>query len=304
MFTGSAVALITPFRDGSVNFAALEKLIDFHIAGGTECILVCGTTGESATLTHQEHKAIIKHSVDYLREKKGKRKYPVLMAGTGSNNTAEALDLTAYAKEAGADSALLITPYYNKPTQQGLIQHFRTIARSVDIPQVVYNIQSRTGVNVSTDTMVELAAEPNIIGVKEASGNIDQMSDVIRRCPEGFYVWSGDDGMTLPLLVLGGHGVISVIANIAPRETSQMVHDFLGGRVTEARTMHHRMTSLVKALFIETNPIPVKAAINFLSRNPEYGLPHAGGLRLPLVELSPASQEILERELRAFGFSF
>lgn len=304
MFTGSAVALITPFQDGKVDFDALEKLIDFHIAGGTECVLVCGTTGESATLSHDEHKAVIKHSVDYVKDKRGDKKYPLLMAGTGSNNTAEALDLTAFAKEAGADSALLVTPYYNKPTQNGLLQHFRIIARSFDIPQIVYNIQSRTGVNVSTDTMVELAAEPNIIGVKEASGNIAQISDVIRRCPKDFYVWSGDDGMTLPLLALGGHGIISVVANIAPRETSRMVHDFLGGRVAEARAMHHKMTPLVRALFIETNPIPVKTAVNLLSGNSEYGLPHAGEFRLPLVDPAPANREVLERELHAFGFSF
>ncbi|MFH1739724.1 MAG: 4-hydroxy-tetrahydrodipicolinate synthase, partial [bacterium] len=238
MFTGSAVALVTPFKDGSVDYPALEKLIDFHIAGGTECVLVCGTTGESSTQTHDEHKKVIKYSVDYIKSKRGANKFPLLMAGTGSNNTAEALDLTAYAKEAGADCALQVTPYYNKPIQRGLLEHFRTLARQVDIPQVVYNIQSRCGVNVSTEVMVELAAEPNIVGVKEASGNIGQMGDVIRRCPDDFYVWSGDDGMTLPLLALGGRGVISVVANIAPKETSQMVHDFIEGRVAEARAMH------------------------------------------------------------------
>lgn len=304
MFEGSAVALVTPFREGKVDYVSLEKLIDFHVAAGTECILVCGTTGESATLSHDEHKQVIKHSVDYVKAKRGDRKYPLLMGGTGSNSTAEAVDLTASAKEAGADLVLLVSPYYNKPTQAGLLEHFRTTAREVDIPQVVYNIQSRTAVNVSTDTLMELAQEPNIIGVKEASGNVAQISDVIRRCPKGFYVWSGDDGMTLPLLALGGHGVISVIANIAPRETSRMVHDFLEGRVEQARAMHHKMAPLVKALFIETNPIPVKTAVNILSHNPQYGLAPAGEFRLPLVEMSPANRAILERELRAFGFSF
>ena len=304
MFTGSAVALITPFKNGSVDYPALERLIDFQIAGGTECILVCGTTGESATMDHDEHKAVIKHSVDYIKDKRGDNEYPFLMAGTGSNSTAEALELTAYAKEAGADCALLVSPYYNKPTQRGLLEHFRKIAREVNIPQIVYNIQGRTAVNVSTETMVQLAAEPNIIGVKEASGNINQMSDVIRLCPEDFYVWAGDDNMTFPLGALGGKGVISVIANIAPRETSQMVHDLIEGRIAQARAMHYKMAPLVKALFVETNSIPIKTAVNILSGNPEYGLPHAGEFRLPLVDLAPSSREVLERELRAFGFSF
>ncbi len=304
MFEGSAVALVTPFREGKVDYPALEKLIDFHMVAGTECILVCGTTGESATLSHDEHKQVIKHCADYVKGKRGDKKYPLLMAGTGSNSTAEAIDLTAFAKDAGADLVLLVTPYYNKPTQHGLLRHFLTIAGEVDIPQVIYNIQSRTAVNVSTDIMMELAQQPNIIGVKEASGNITQISEVIRRRPKDFYVWSGDDGMTLPLLALGGHGVISVIANIAPRETSQMVHDFLEGRVEEARAMHHKMSPLVKALFIETNPIPIKTAINILSQNPDYGLAPAGEFRLPLVEMAPANRAILEKELRAFGFTF
>jgi len=304
MFTGSAVALVTPFKEHAVDFPALEKLIDFHVTAETECIVVCGTTGESSTQSHEEHKRVIRFATDYLKARRGSNKFPLLMAGTGSNNTAEAMDLTIFAKEAGADCALQITPYYNKPTQKGLLEHFRTLAREVDIPQVVYNIQSRCGVNVSTEVMVELAQEPNIIGVKEASGNIGQMSDVIRLCPEDFYVWSGDDGMTLPLLALGGKGVISVVANIAPRETSKMVHDFLEGRVEDARAIHHKMTPLVKSLFIETNPIPVKTAVNILSANPEYGLPHCGGFRLPMTDMSPQNREIIERELRAFGFSF
>ncbi len=303
MFTGSAVALITPFKDGAIDYPALEKLIDFQIVGGTECVLVCGTTGESATMDHDEHKEVIKHSVDYIKEKRGNKKYPLLMAGTGSNSTAEALDLTAFAKEAGADCALLVNPYYNKPTQRGLLEHFRKIAREVDIPQIVYNIQGRTAVNVATETMVELAAEPNIIGVKEASGNINQMGDVIRLCPDDFYVWAGDDNMTFPLVALGGKGVISVIANIAPKETSQMVHDLIEGRIAEARAMHYKMAPLVKALFVETNPIPIKTAVNILHGNPEYGLPHAGEFRLPMTDLAPSSREVLERELKSFGFS-
>jgi len=303
MFEGSAVALIAPFRNGGVDYNALERLIDFHVKAETECILVCGTTGESATLSHQEHKDIIRHAAQYVRSVRGGNRYPLLMAGSGSNNTKEALDLTQAAKDLGADVALLISPYYNKPTQQGLLQHYRTIAREVDIPQVPYNIQSRTGVNIAVDTIIELAQEKNIIGVKEASGDLGQISEIARRAPEGFKVWSGDDGLTFPILSIGGAGVISVSANIIPKDVRAMVHAYLKGNLSEALRLHRRMAALNKILFVETNPAPVKTAVNLLSRNPDYGLPHCGELRLPMVPLLPANEEKLVKVMREYGLS-
>ncbi len=301
MFEGSAVALITPFTENGINFGALEKLIDFHVLAETECILVCGTTGESSTLTHSEHKELIKHSAAYLKSVRGDKQFPLLMAGSGSNNTREALDLTKAAQEDGADISLQITPYYNKPTQPGLLYHFQTLAREIDIPQVVYNIQSRTGINVSLETMVELAHEKNIIGVKEASGDINQISEVCRLTPDDFYVWSGDDGLTLPLLAVGGKGVISVSANIIPKDVRAMVHAYLKGDHAEALRLHRKMTPLNKAMFIETNPIPVKTAVSILSESPETGLPHCGLFRPPIVPLTAPSEVILRSAMRDYG---
>jgi len=301
MFEGSAVALITPFKDGAVDFPALEKLIDFHVAAETECILVCGTTGESATLTHEEHKQIIKHSAQYIRSVRGDRRYPLLMAGTGSNSTREALELTQAARSSGADVALLISPYYNKPTQAGLLYHFQTIARQVDIPQVPYNIQSRTGVNINVETVVELAREKNIIGIKEASGNLTQISEIARLTPPDFHVWSGDDGLTLPILAVGGRGVISVSANVVPREVRAMVHAYLQGDTKEALRLHRHLAGINQVLFVETNPIPVKTAVNWLSRSPETGLPYCGDLRPPLVPMARANEDKLKAVLAGLG---
>ena len=301
MFAGSAVALITPFKNDSIDFTALEKLLDFHIEAGTDCILVCGTTGESATLSHSEHKDLIRYSTQYVRSKRGEKKYPLLMAGTGSNNTREALELTRAAKDAYADVALLIAPYYNKPTQAGLLQHFRMIAREVDIPQVLYNIQGRTGVNINVDTLVELAQEKNIVGVKEASGNLHQISEIIRCAPQDFWVWSGDDGLTLPILSLGGKGVISVTANVAPRDVRALVEAYLRGDTAEALMWHQKLSPLNDSLFIETNPIPVKTAVNLLSRSPQYGLPYCGEWRLPLVSMASANEARLKTALKEYG---
>ncbi|RJP25739.1 MAG: 4-hydroxy-tetrahydrodipicolinate synthase [Candidatus Omnitrophota bacterium] len=301
MFQGSAVALITPFRDDAVDFAALETLIDFHVRNKTECVLVCGTTGESATLSHEEHKAIIRHSAEYIRSVRGENKHPLLMAGTGSNNTKEALELTRAAKQAGADVALLITPYYNKPTQGGLLKHFRTLAREVDIPQVPYNIQGRTGVNISIETMVELSQEKNIIGVKEASGNLSQISEVARLTGDDFYVWSGDDGLTLPILAVGGAGAISVTANIVPQDVRAMVHAYLEGNLRQALAWHRKLSALHQSLFYETNPIPVKTAVNLLSRTPEYGLPYCGELRLPMVPMTRSNEEKMKTVMKEYG---
>lgn len=301
MFEGSAVALITPFTDDGINFSALEKLIDFHIQAQTECILVCGTTGESPTLSHSEHKELVKYSANYLRSARGKNRYPLLMAGTGSNSTREALELTRSAKADGVDVCLQVTPYYNKPTQAGLLHHFRTLAREVDIPQVIYNIQGRTGVNVNLETTIELAKEPNIIGVKEASGNITQISETCRLTPDDFYIWSGDDGLTLPILSVGGKGVISVTANIIPGDVREMVHSYLQGNHAKALQLHRKMSELNKALFIETNPIPVKTAVSLLSRSPKTGLPHGGPLRSPLVPMSPGNEDKLKKALIEYG---
>ncbi len=301
MFEGSAVALVTPFKDDQIDFNALEKLIDFHFEAGTECILVCGTTGESATLSHQEHKDIIRHAAHYIKSKRGNNQYPLLMAGSGSNNTKEALDLTQAAKEDGADLSLLISPYYNKPTQHGLLHHFRTIAREVDIPQVPYNIQGRTGVNIAVESMVELSQEKNIIGVKEASGNITQISEIARLTDDDFYIWSGDDGLTLPILAVGGKGTISVSANIVPKDVRALVHAYLNGNTAEALRIHQHLAVINKALFIETNPVPVKTAVNLLSQNPESGLPHCGILRPPMVPLLPEHEARLKDVLRDYG---
>jgi len=301
MFEGSAVALITPFKNGGIDFEALNSLIDFHVQAETECIVICGTTGESATLSHDEHKELVKRSVELVKTKRGNQRYPLLMAGTGSNNTKEALDLTQHAKDAGTDCVLLIAPYYNKPTQPGILKHFQTLAREVDIPQVVYNIQSRTGINITTDTMVELSKEKNIIGVKEASGDLSQVSDVARRCGGDFIIWSGDDALTLPILAVGGKGVISVSANIIPKDVREMVHAFLQGNRGEALRLHRCMAELNSAVFIETNPGPIKTAANLLSQSSEYGLPHCGELRLPLVSMSDANVKKLQTALREYG---
>ncbi|MGC9329466.1 MAG: 4-hydroxy-tetrahydrodipicolinate synthase [Candidatus Hinthialibacter sp.] len=301
MFKGVAVALITPFTDTGLNFQALEKLLDFHIRAQTECILLCGTTGESPTLSHAEHKELIKYSAQYLESARVHGRFPLLMAGTGSNSTREALELTQAAKEDGADLCLQVTPYYNKPTQNGLLQHFRTLAREIDIPQVIYNIQGRTAVNVNLETTLELTQEPNIIGVKEASGNLTQISETCRLTPDDFFVWSGDDALTLPVLSVGGHGVISVSANLIPADVRSMVHHYLEGDMSQALQEHRRMSALNKAMFIETNPIPVKTAVNLLSQSPNSGLPYSGPMRLPLCDMTPGNIDKLKTCLIEYG---
>lgn len=302
MFEGLAVALVTPFtEDDQLDTKALETLIDFHVKAGTECILVCGTTGESATLTHDEHKALVKHAAQYVRSVRGEKPTPLLWAGTGSNNTREAVELTAAAKEDGADAALLISPYYNKPPQTGLLAHFRKVAQEVDIPQVVYNIQGRTAVNISAETMVELSHEKNIVGVKESSGNFDQVAAIIRDAAPGFTVWSGDDGNTLPIMAMGGKGVVSVTANIMPGPIRELVHAYLAGKPDEAKRLHHHLAGINAALFYETNPIPVKTAVNWLSQDQNFGLPHCGNLRLPLVEMSEANQPRLREMMKRYS---
>jgi 4-hydroxy-tetrahydrodipicolinate synthase len=288
-FQGSIVALVTPFRNGLVDEATLRELVEFHVRNGTDAIVPCGTTGESPTLSHEEHRRVVDVVIEAARGR-----IPVV-AGTGSNCTREAIELTQHAKASGAAGALLVNPYYNKPTQEGLYRHFGAIADAVDIPIIVYNIPGRTGVNVETETMARLARDcKNIVGVKEASGSLDQMTQVVLACGPDFAVLSGDDNLTLPLMALGGRGVISVIANIVPKETAEMTHAALDGDWKRARELHLRLFPLARAAFIETNPIPIKEAMAMAGLiEPEF--------RLPMCRMSDANRERLRAVLRQFN---
>ncbi len=288
MFSGSIVAIVTPFKNGEIDEKAFRELIEFQIANGTDGIVPCGTTGESATLSHEEHDRVIEITIDAV-----KKRVPVI-AGTGSNSTREALRLTRHAYEAGADGALLVCPYYNRPSQEGMYRHFKTIAESVPIPLVLYNIPGRTGVNLLPETVARLAKLDNIVGIKEASGSLKQMSDVIKSCPADFDVISGDDVLTLPLLALGGKGVISVVSNVAPADMSAMIDAFDAGNVKKARELHYKMTPLMDVLFIETNPAPVKVALALMGMIED-------GLRLPLCGLSDANEAKLRTVLQDYG---
>ena len=288
MLSGAIVAIVTPFKKGKVDEEALRRLIEEQIAAGTDGIAPCGTTGESTTLSHEEHDRVIEITIDAAR-----KRVPVI-AGTGSNSTAEAFRLTRHAWEAGADAALMVCPYYNRPTQEGLYHHYRTIAEEVPIPIIIYNIASRTGVNMLPETLARLAKIPNIVGVKEASGSLKQMSDVIQVCGPDFAVLSGDDIFTLALLAIGGKGVISVISNVAPADMAAMVDAFAAGDLQKARALHYRMSPLIDALFIETNPIPVKAALSLMGKI-DYEL------RLPLCRMLPKNEESLKKAMQAYG---
>ncbi len=288
MFKGSWVALVTPFKDNyEVDFDAYGKLIDFHIEQGTNGILPCGCTGEAATLSHEEQKECIRFTVERVAGR-----IPII-AGTGSNNTMEALDLTRYAKEIGCDGALLITPYYNKPTQAGLIAHYTKIAKEVDIPIVLYNVPSRTGIKLEPDTIAELNKLPNIVCIKEACGSVDQVSQILSLCD--ITVLSGDDSLTLPMMSIGATGVISVAANIAPADVARMCTLALQGNFSEARKIHYRLMPLFKALFYETNPMPVKAGLARMGMIKNV-------LRLPLVPMSEPPYKRLEQVLQKLNF--
>src|SRR5262245_54511330 len=282
MFQGSIVALVTPFTDGKVDEAKLKQLVEMHVAQGTDGIVPCGTTGESPTLSHDEHRRVVEIVIEAAQGRLH------VIAGTGSNATSEAIDLTTHAKKAGAKAALVVNPYYNRPTQEGLYRHFRAVAESADIPILVYNIASRTAVNVETDTLARLVKDcANIVGVKEASGSLDQMTQVILACGPDFSVLSGDDNITLPLMSVGGRGVVSVVANFVPRETVEMTHAALAGDWKRARDLHLRLFPLCRAMFIETNPIPVKEAMAMLGMiEPEY--------RLPMCRMSDANRQKLK----------
>ena len=285
---GSMVALVTPFRDDQVDDGALKRLIDLHVEAGTSAIVPCGTTGESATLSFEEHDRMIELVVQMARGR-----IPVI-AGTGSNNTREAVRLTRHAKDVGADAALLISPYYNKPTQRGLYLHFKAIAEAVDIPLVLYNIASRTAVNIEPETFAQLSSIKTIVAVKESSGNLEQMSRILELTQGHLALISGDDALTLPVLAIGGTGVISVVANLVPRDVRMMVDAFQAGRHEEATQRHQRLLPLTRAMFLETNPIPVKTAMGLLGMiEPE--------LRLPLCAMAEANEPRLRQALEAYG---
>lgn len=285
MFTGSLVAIVTPFRKGKVDERALADLIEWQIASGTNGIVPCGTTGESATLSHDEHNRVIELTVEVVR-----RRVPVV-AGTGSNSTEEAIALTKHAKQAGADGALLITPYYNKPTQEGLYLHYQAVAEAVDLPLVLYNIPGRTGVNMLPATIARLTALPTVVGVKEGSGSVQQASDLVQMCGERLTVLAGDDALTLPMMAVGGKGVITVTANIVPAEMAALVSAFTEGKIEEARRIHFKLSPLFAALFFETNPIPVKEALSLMGKIDP-------GLRLPLCPMAQDTREKLIRVLK------
>lgn len=285
-FEGSMVALVTPFRGGKIDQKALKKLIDFHIKKGTDVIIPCGTTGESATMTHEEHRWMMSFVVDYV----GGR-VPVV-CGAGSNATHEALALIQHAKKVKADGVLVVTPYYNKPTQEGLYRHYSFLASKVDIPFILYNVPGRTGVSISPETVARLAKISNIVAIKEASGSLIQVDQILDRCD--ITVISGDDGLTLPMIAVGAKGVISVTANIAPHLMRQMVHAALEGHMSEARRIHRQLSEINQVLFIETNPIPVKTALGMMKMiKPEF--------RLPLCEMKKENQAKLHAALKTLG---
>jgi 4-hydroxy-tetrahydrodipicolinate synthase len=288
-FQGSQVALVTPFRDGKVDEVKLRELVEFHAKHGTDGIVACGTTGEDPGLSHDEHERVVE-----LIIQSAAGRMPVIV-GTGSNSTAHAIALTRHAERAGAQAALVVNPYYNKPTQEGLYRHFRAVAESTALPVFVYNIQSRTAVNVETDTLVRLVRDcRNVVGVKEASGSLDQMSQVVAACGPEFIVLSGDDNVTLPLMAIGGRGVISVIANIVPREVSELTHAALDGDWKRARELHYKLFPLARAAFIEPNPIPLPEAMAMAGLlEPEF--------RLPMCRMSEANRERLRAVLRPYG---
>ena len=286
MLTGSLVAIVTPMHeDGSLDLERFRRLIDFHVREGTDGIVVVGTTGESPTVDWDEHRLLIKTAVEHAAGR-----VPII-AGTGANSTREAIELAAYAKQAGADMSLSVVPYYNKPTQEGLYLHFKAIAEAVDLPHIVYNVPGRTVADLSNDTLLRLAQIPNIVGVKDATANLERGTDLVRRVPERFAVYSGDDGTALALMLVGGHGVISVTANVAPRMMHEMCKSAVCGDVRLARELNARLMPLHKALFVEANPIPVKWAAQ------QLGL-IGGGIRLPMTPFSANYHELVRNAMR------
>ena len=288
VFTGAAVAIITPFNENGIDFESFGKIIDAQIDNGTDAIVVCGTTGESATMPDAEHLSAIEYCV-----KRVNKRVPVI-AGTGSNDTKHCIELSKGAEALGADALLLVTPYYNKTTQRGLIQHYTMVANSVKLPIILYNVPSRTGLNILPETLKELSKVENIVAVKEASGNISQVAKIAELCGDDMTIYSGNDDQIVPILSLGGKGVISVLSNVAPQQTHDIVEYYLNGDVKKSLELQLKAIELVDALFVEVNPIPVKTAMNMLGYN-------AGTLRMPLYEMSDANKEVLKKAMINYG---
>lgn len=285
IFKGCGTAIATPFTEDGVNFEEFGKLLEDQIANEVDAIIVCGTTGESATMSEEEKKEVIKFAIDKINKR------TKVVIGTGSNNTSSAIKMSKYAEEAGADALLVVTPYYNKTTQKGLVAHYKAIAESVSLPIIMYSVPSRTGVNITPETCLELSKIENIVAIKEASGNISQVAKIASLCKDNLDIYSGNDDQVIPLLSLGGKGVISVLSNVMPKYTHEMVHKYLDGDVKEACKMQLDVLDLIDALFCEVNPIPVKYALNLMGYN--FGKP-----RMPLIELSDSNKEKLEEIMK------
>lgn len=290
LFRGAGVALVTPFHaDGSVNYDKLAELVEEQIAGGTDAIIACGTTGEAATMSEEEHMDVIRFIIKAVNHR-----IPVI-AGTGSNCTATAIDLSKQAEEAGAEGVLLVTPYYNKATQGGLIQHYEAVAGAISLPCILYNVPSRTGVTIQPETMAYLYQHvENIVGVKDATGNISMITKLMSLVDENFLLYSGDDDQIVPLLSVGASGVISVLSNVAPRQTHEICQKWFDGDIKGAREAQFKAYPLIKALFAEVNPIPVKAALNLMGKN-------VGSLRLPMTEATDSTKALLKDEMTKYG---
>jgi 4-hydroxy-tetrahydrodipicolinate synthase len=288
MFTGSIVAIVTPFRNDAIDEEKLRELVEFQITSGTDGIVPCGTTGEASTLDYAEHDRVIEIVVQQV-----KGRVPVI-AGTGSNSTTEAIEMTAHAKKIGADGALLVTPYYNKPSQEGLYRHYRAIADAVALPQVLYNVPGRTGVNLLPETVARLAELSNIVAIKEATGSLQQASEVLALCGDKLDLLSGDDFITFPMMACGAKGVISVVANIMPKEVAALVDAFFAGKMEEARQLHLKLLKISNAMFIETNPVPVKTAVALMGKASDE-------VRLPLAPMSDANRAKLTAIMKEYG---
>ena len=291
MFKGSGVALVTPFtKDNKIDYEVLYNLIEFQIKNNTDAIIICGTTGESSTLSSEEKKKVINFAVEVT-----KKRLPVI-AGTGSNNTEDAINLSKYAESVGCDGCLIVTPYYNKCTQKGLYLHYKEIAKNINIPIILYNVPSRTGVNIDVNTVIKLSKINNILGIKEASGNISQIADIISKTNDDFYLYSGNDDQILPILSLGGKGVISVLANIFPKDTHDICYSYFNGNFDKALDLQYKYLDLCRNLFCEVNPIPVKEALNYLNFN-------VGKCRLPLCDMSNKNKKKLYKNIEKLTFN-
>ena len=288
IFKGSAVAIVTPFHNNKVDFQKLKELLEWHINEGTDAIVICGTTGEASTMSKEEKEKTIKFTVDAVN-----KRVPVI-AGTGSNNTESAIEMSKYAESVGVDALLVITPYYNKTTNKGLIKHFEAINNAVETPIILYNVPSRTGVNISPNQLLELSKLKNIVAIKEASGNISQIAEMKALCGKNIDIYSGNDDQIIPVMSLGGLGVISVLANIIPNETHEMTKAFLDNNLDKALKLQLQNISLIKSLFIETNPVPVKSALNLIGKD-------VGDFRLPLCEMDKSNLESLKRTLKEYN---